>query len=169
MGIEKKYGGIEGLDPNWQSLILELRLYLRDFAPLNRLLENEESNDRDLLMALLHCVEDINGTPPVTDYPLVFLFQQHQRKLILEGAACNILESVIFHYSRNSLRFTDSGISVAVDDKADSFLRLYLNLKTEYEQKKLKFKQAANMESITVGDFVGFHSEYLTLLNLIRT
>jgi len=166
--LKPKAGPVEGLTEEWQSMIVALRRYLRDFAPLNRLIEGEESTDADLLTALLHCIEDINGTPPMTDYTLKGLLSYHQGKLILDGAACNIVESVILHYSRNEIRFTDSGVSIALNDKSVALLRWYQLIKTEYEQKKKAFKIAANVEDITVTNNIGFHSEYLTLMNKLN-
>ena len=44
--------------------VSEVRLYLRDYAELNRLIDGEETSDRMLAWAVIDALDDINNTPP---------------------------------------------------------------------------------------------------------
>lgn len=166
--IQPKKEPADGLTDTWKTMVAFLRKSLRDFAPLNRLLANEESKDSDLVMALMTCMSDINGTPPITNYTLQQIIDSHQIKLLLDGAACNIIEEVVLHYARNEIKFTDAGVSIAVSDKAGALLRWFQLKKSEYEQKKKSFKIAKNVESIMGASDMMTHSEYYQLFNYLR-
>ena len=165
--IQPKDRPNEGLTENWVRMGAALRKYLRDFAPLNRLVSGEESTDNDLYLAILNCIEDINGTPPFTSFTLDQLLTYHQGYTLLIGAACNAVEGLVLHYARNEVKFTDSGISVAVSDKSPAFMRWYQVMRSTYEQKKRAFLTAWNSDQIMGTDEIGVHSEYFNLIDFV--
>jgi len=167
--IQPKEAPTEGWTDNWKRMTALLRKYLRDFAPLNKLVSGEESSDSDLKMALLTCIEDINGTPPFTGFSLDELLSYRQLYLLMIGAACNVVEGLVLHYARNEVKFTDSGISVAVSDKSPAFLRWYQIMRSTYEQKKSQFKIAWNNGQLASTSEIGIHSEYFNLMDLVIT
>lgn len=83
----------------------------------------------------------------------------HQMSLVLEGSACAAISSALLFYSRNEVSFTDAGVNVAVGDKVRALQTWYQLKKSEYEQKKLKFKISSNITDI-LDQQPGMHSEY---------
>ena len=167
--IQPKDRPSEGMTENWVRVGAALRKYLRDFAPLNRLVSGEESTDNDMYLAILNCIEDINGTPPFTQFTLEQLLSYRQAYLLLIGSACNVVEGLVLHYARNEVKFTDSGISVAVSDKSPAFMQWYNLMRSTYEQKKRAFLTAWNSDQIMGTDEIGMHSEYFNLLDLVTS
>lgn len=55
--------GVVDIDPMWRSTMAAARAYLRDYAKLNILLEEEETDDKTLLLCLQMTVVDVNSTP----------------------------------------------------------------------------------------------------------
>ena len=47
-----------------QRFVNQVRMYLRDFPELNRLVDGYESSDRMLAWAVIDALDDFNNTPP---------------------------------------------------------------------------------------------------------
>lgn len=153
-----------------EAMIAMLRALLRDWEVIHELLDGEESKDRDLALAIFRCIEDFNGTSPLTSYSLPDLVSLRQTDLILQGSACNVVQSVYFPHLRNEVQFSDAGINVQVQGKHQGFLQWYQMVKNEYEQKKRSAKIAFNQEgllSASVG-MSGIPSEFWDLYNYYR-
>ena len=136
-----------------------IRLYLRDFPELNRLISGEETSDRMIAWAVVDALDDFNSTPPfigsygLKNFPSV--------SLLREGAVIRILESVGLLQLRNQMNYSDGGITVSVSDKAQ-FLMSWINmLRGSYEQKKTRIKSSMNVELAFEGS--GVHSEYFVI------
>ncbi len=134
------------------EFVQEVRLFMRDYPQLNRLISGEETSDRTLAWAVLDALDDINNTPPmiknwsVEDFPY--------RSLLLRGAVISALESVGLLYSRNQLNFSDGGISTGTADKAPMIMN-WLNLfKSSYESKKTNWKIAKNIAGAFEGSAI---------------
>lgn len=154
-------------DEFW-SMINMLRAYVRDFAPLNRLLANEESKDRDLALAVYRAVEDFSGTPPPNYYTLQTLIQHHKMDLLLRGAACKLIESVVFQYARNEISFTDAGVSVKISDKAPIFINIYGMLLNQWTAEKKETKISMNMMDIVTSYPSGVFSEFWLVNSILN-
>jgi len=139
-----------------QQLINTVRLYLRDYPELNRLIRGQEHSDRMIMWAVADAIDDWNSTPPLI--PRVDLQNFPSKSLLLRGIVISLLESIGLLMTRNHLTFSDGGIQVGVSDKTpliQSWLQLIGN---RYEEKKQKLKIAINIE---LGWGQGMHSEYL--------
>lgn len=137
------------------ALVQAVRLYMRDFPELNRLINGEESSNRQIVWAIMDTLDDFNTTPPFTGFG-VGTFPS--KSLLVRGVAITLLESVGLLQTRNHLSFSDGGIQVGINDKTpyiQSWLQL---LKNSYEEKKQRLKVSYNIESAWGG---GIHSEYL--------
>lgn len=132
-----------------------IRMYLRDYAELNRLIKGEEHSDRMIAWAVMDAVDDFNKTPPLTSYTL----QNFPSSSILRlGTVVNLLESLGLLQTRNHLTFSDGGIQVGVSDKTPLLQAWIQLLQNKYEEKKQRLKIALNIEGAWGG---GVHSEYL--------
>ncbi len=136
------------------NVVAQVRLYLRDYAELNRLIRGEESSNRQIIWAIMDTLDDFNTTPPFTQFSLSNF---PSRGLFIRGVACSLLESIGLLQTRNHLNFSDGGIQVGVSDKTP-FIQSWLSvLRTAYEEKKMRLKVAYNIETAWGG---GIFSEY---------
>lgn len=139
-----------------QQFIGVIRMFMRDYAELNRLFVGEEHSDRIIAWAILDALEDFNTTPPMTNYQLSNF---PSKKLLRYGTVINLLESIGLLMTRNHLSFSDGGVQTGgLSDKTpmiQSWLQLFSN---KYEAQKDRLKVALNIENGWGG---GVHSEYL--------
>lgn len=142
-----------------QNLALEqfigtVRLFMRDYPALNRLIAGEEHSDRMIAWAVVDALDDFNATPPMTNFGLTNF---PSSSILLRGTVINLLQSVGLLMTRNHLTFSDGGLQVGVSDKTpliQSWIQMFSNT---YEEKKKQLKIAMNIEGGWGG---GVHSEY---------
>jgi hypothetical protein len=142
------------LDIKLEEFIQSVRLFMRDYRELNRLIDGVEHSNRQIVWAIMDTVDDFNTTPPFTNFTL---FNIPSRHVLLRGVACALLESLGILQTRNHLNFTDGGIQVGVNDKTEYIQRWLQLMKNQYEEKKQRIKVAYNIESAWGG---GLNSEY---------
>jgi len=121
-----------------------VRLFMRDYPELNRLIEGKETNERMMVFAVLDALDDFNQTPPLLgEFPI----RSVPGSLLKLGAVVHILMSVGLLQARNHIDVSDGGIQVGVSNKSpllQSWLQLFLN---QWEQKKQHLKVAWNIEN----------------------
>jgi hypothetical protein len=133
----------------------QVRMFMRDYPELNRLIKGEEHSERMIVWAILDALDDFNTTPPMTSIQLT---QFPSKYILLRGTVISLLESLGMLMTRNHLTFSDGGIQVGVSDKTpllQAWIQMFTN---KYEEKKKQLKIAMNIEGGWGG---GVHSEYL--------
>lgn len=159
MPIPQETVGIKVGDPPKQEkvgaiLVRKLRAYLRDDPILNELIEGKESSDGQLRDAILDAIEDWNTTqPPLAN---INILTHPSQRLLIRGAAIEILHSAGILQSRNRLDYNDGGIVVRDKDKAPDYQAWISHLIRDYETKKINLKKSSN---ISIG-FGAIPSEY---------
>lgn len=159
MPIPQVTSGTSGVEPKTeeklgQLLIRKLRAFLRDQPVLNELIEGKESGDGELRDAILDAIEDWNNTqPPIAP---VNIRTHPSQRLLIRGAAIEILFSAGILQSRNRLDYNDGGIVVRDKDKAPDYQAWIARLVNDYEMKKINLKKSSN---IAIG-FGAVPSEY---------
>ena len=138
-----------------QKMVNLVRMYMRDFPHLNRLIDGEESSPRMIAWAIVDAMDDFNTTPPLIGNVSVGSFPSVH--LLVRGATITLLESVMMLHSRNHLSYSDGGISVSKWDKAPLIQGILQMMKSTYEEKKLRLKVAMNIRNAWGG---GVSSEY---------
>jgi len=147
------------------EVVAMIRLYLRDFSELNRLIDGEETSDRMIAWAVIDTLDDFNSTPPflgsygITNFP--------STSLLREGSVIKILESVGLLQTRNQMNYSDGGISVAISDKTPLLFQWIQLLRSSYEQKKMRMKASMNIEMAMEG--AGVFSEYFVINGIYFT
>lgn len=139
---------------NLDSLVQMVRLFTRDYPELNRLIAGEESSNRQIVWAIMDCLDDYNTTPPFTRFQISNF---PSRSLLIRGTVISLLQSIGLLQTRNQLSFTDGGIQVGINDKTpfiQQWLTMFMN---GYEHKKERIKVAYNIETAWEG---GINSEY---------
>ena len=142
-------------------LINRVRSKMRDYAPINRLIEGEESSDLQIAYAIVDVLEDFNNTPPFTklglpDFPVP--------NILVLGVCAELLQSLSILQARNYLPYSDGGISFSISDKSQLYQAMASTLSNQYEAKKTAWK-IANNYSKALG--YGAFSEYSTLHGLL--
>jgi hypothetical protein len=141
------------------EIVAMIRLYLRDFPELNRLISGEETSDRMIAWAVVDALDDFNSTPPfignygLTNFPSL--------SMLREATVIRVLESVGLLQMRNQMNYSDGGISVSISDKSQFLMGWIQMLRNSYEQKKIRIKSSLNVELAFEGG--GVHSEYFVV------
>jgi hypothetical protein len=151
--------GIEGASDNFRSFVQMVRLYLRDFPELNRLIAGEETTDRMIAWCVMDALSNFNGTPPITTYSLDTLLARGQQHLMLRITVECVIESVGLLQTRNHINYSDGGINVGVNDKTPLLMNWLQYFRAYTEQLKKQVKVAFNIASILGPSNVGVHSE----------
>lgn len=154
---------IPGASHEFNQFVSTIRLFMRDFPELNRLVEGEESSDRMIAWALIDAIEEFNGTPPlIGNYTFNDLITNGQASLLRKGTVYNLLMSVGLLQTRNQLSFSDGGLNVQVSDKTPLLQSWMQMLRRQWEQGMQRVKMAWNIENL-LGGPAGAHTEYFAL------
>jgi hypothetical protein len=152
-------GDLPGLSDQFNAFIHMMRLWLRDYPQLNRLIRGVENSNRQIAWAVLDFLSDFNGTPPpLGQYTIEQLLDLGYLSLARRGTAIALIESVGMLQTRNQLNFSDGGINVGVSDKTPQLQSWLAHFQSKYEQDKMKVKISLNIQGI-MGES-GVHSEY---------
>jgi hypothetical protein len=152
--------GITGMSDTMRAFVQTVRLFLRDFPELNRLVAGEESSDRMIAWAVLDAIANFNGTPHFTTLGLDELLANSQHHLLLRMTAESLIESVGLLQTRNHINYSNGGINVGVNDKTPLLMNWLQYFKATTEQKIQRVKVALNIQGILGPSNVGVHSEY---------
>ncbi len=142
-----------------RAFVQMVRLYLRDFEELNRLVAGEESTDRMIAWAVLDALSNFNGTPHFTTLSLDDLLALNQQHLILRMTVEALIESVGMLQTRNHINYSDGGINVGVNDKTPLLMNWLQYFRAYTEQLKQRVKVTININGILGPTNVGIHSE----------
>lgn len=152
--------GIPGMTESFRAFVQMVRLYLRDFPELNRIVSGEESSDRQIAWAVLDAVADFNGTPHLTSLTLEDLLARNQHSLLLRMTVVALIESVGLLQTRNHINYSTGATNVGANDKTPLLMNWLQYYKSYTEQMKQRVKVALNIEGILGSGNVGVHSEY---------
>ncbi len=152
-------GDIPGLSDQFNAFIHMMRLWMRDYPQLNRLIRGVEHSNRLIAWAVLDFLSDFSQSPPpLGQYTIEHLLDLGYSNLARRGTAIALIESVGLLQTRNQLNFSDGGINVGVSDKTPQLQSWLSMFQSKYEQDKMKIKISLNIEGITGEQ--GVHSEY---------
>jgi hypothetical protein len=151
--------GVQSSSDTLKSFVQTVRLYLRDFAELNRLIAGEESSDRMIMWAVLDAMSNFNGTPHLTNISFEDLLGRNQGHLLLRMTVEALIESVGLLQTRNHLNYSDGGINVGVNDKTPLLMNWLQYYRSYTEQLKQRVKVALNIEGILGPSHSGVFSE----------
>ena len=114
-----------------------MRIFLRDFKELNRLVEGEESDERMIMWAVIDTILDFNDSPPPIGQFDIFSIP---KAVLRYGTVARILQSVGILQMRNHINFSDGGISIGISDKSPALQRWASIFENQYENKKDRWK-----------------------------
>jgi len=155
---------VPGASPTFNQFVAGVRLYMRDYPELNRLVAGEESSGRMIAFAVLEALSDFTAHPPNLgvfsfEYFLARGWTHHLRI----GTICRLLEMVGILQTRNHLPFSDGGLNVAVSDKTpllQSWIQLF---ERRWETWKERTKISENIARCMGTGGEGLASEYFAI------
>lgn len=125
----------------------QVRMFLRDRADNNILLDAVQFTDNELDLAMEMAVSGFNAVTPQTNLTPQS-FPQHLQWVLLIGTTRFLLMSESFLQVRNQATVQDGDIApIGIDDKAALYSQLAQNLKTEWDELVRGIKTQNNMES----------------------
>lgn len=137
------------------EMIIYVRTFLRDFPELNRLTKGYDHSNTLIAWAIADAIDDWNTTPPFIGS--VGLESFPSKHLLCRAATISLLESLGILQTRNSLSFSDGGITVNLGQP--QMLQQWIAMfKSSYEDKKHRMKSSMNLEMAMDGG--GVISEY---------
>lgn len=152
--------GIQTMTPVMRAYVQQVRLAIRDFGELNRLVAGEESSDRMIGWATLDAISRFNGTPHFTSFGLEDLLNQQQMYLLTRMTIESLLESIGLLQTRNHINYSNGGINVGVNDKTPLIMNWLQYFKATTEQRLTQVKVAINIGQILGPSHSGVRSEY---------
>ena len=158
-----KLQGIPWMSQTFQDFVQLVRLYMRDFEELNRIISGEETSDRMIAWAALDALSDFNGTPHLTNYTLEDLLQRNQQYLLLRMTVCSVIESVGLLQTRNYISYSDGGVNVGINSSTPILMNWLQYYKAFTTQQKQRVKVALNIEGILGPSQSGIHSELFSV------
>ncbi len=151
---------IHGLSPTFQYHIQMVRYFIRDQRELNLLIRGEESSDRFIACATSYFLSDFNMATPQTYFGIDEMYARGWLALCIDGTLVPLLKSLMIFTARNSIPFSDGGISVNFNDKSGSYMQLANFIQSAYEQNKNRLKMAHNINQLLEADSTGLFSDY---------
>lgn len=125
----------------------QVRMFLRDRADKNILLDDVQFTDDELNLATEMAVSAFNCVTPQTRHT-PSSFPDHARYLLLIGTARFLLMSESFMQVRNQATYQDGDIApIGIDDKAALYSQMAQSLKAEWDELVRGIKTQNNMES----------------------
>lgn len=162
MSIFNQETQIPSSNKTMEQLVSMMRMYLRDYPHLNRLIDGEETSDRMIAWAILDAVEDFNTTPPFIGN--IGIKNIVSIPMLRDKVVCTILESLYILQTRNQVNYSDGGISFSISDKGQALYSFIQLLQQRYDAKVVKIKSSMNVEMAMSGE--GVLSEYMVINGL---
>lgn len=125
----------------------QVRMFMRDRADRNILLDTVQFSDDELNLAMDMAVSGFNAVTPQTNLTPQ-TFPPHLKYLLLVGTTRFLLMSESFLQARNQATVQDGDIApIGIDDKAQLYAQLAASLKAEWDELTRGIKTQNNMES----------------------
>lgn len=125
----------------------EIRIFLSDYAELNRLLGKTEFNSLRIKTAVKFTIRRWNETLPlvgsVPENSQTFPFPN----LLLTGVCSYLLLSESIHRNRNRLAYQSDGTTIDDQAMADVYLQMGQQLKQEFDNHAKHLKIARNIKN----------------------
>lgn len=153
--------------PEYAMLAERVRAFMRDYGPVNRMTDGNESSPRDVAYAITAAIDDINGTPPPLEFTVEQMIRNKWAGLIVLGAVLHLLRSVTLVHIRNHLPFNDGGLMTGgLSDRAPAIQGWISQNEGRYENYKNRAKQSANLAGMLGRAPSGVPSEYALIHTL---
>jgi hypothetical protein len=122
----------------------EVRLYIKDYTENNELLDGQEFSDMEISFAIDLAISEYNLIPPlsvntVEDFP--------NKALLMSGALYKMFAGRCALLARNTLNYTDGGLTVPVEERMPLYQTLASMFEQNFKSTAAQLKIHLNMES----------------------
>lgn len=124
--------------------VLEIREFVSDYAQNNLLLDKEEFSDTFISLCRDLAVSSYNEIPPLS---IVTIQNFPSKSTLLWGTLYHMYSGKSALLARNTLSYSDGGVSVAVEERAALYFSLAQNALSQFESSAAKMKVYFNMNS----------------------
>lgn len=137
----------------------DLRIAYQDIATKNRLLRfNEEFSDPEHAKAIDKALSRYNTTPPMEISATLATFPSDS--LLIDLALCELCKMSGFYSTRNSLQYSDSGLTIADVEKSGQYMN-WVNMLCKQAQEDAKtLKRSINLANAISNTSANLSSEY---------
>lgn len=156
ISVERGLFGDQTLQRYGPPTISEIRMALRDSAIENNLLDDVEFTADEIVFTVLRPIAEWNETPPNVGQYTCANFPW--REAWLKGIISYLLQTAVFHYTRNKLAANHGGLSVNDKDKDREYQMLSQKFREEWREWMFHKKVETNVRSC----FGGIGSTYRT-------
>jgi hypothetical protein len=144
----------------FSSVVGVVRLLLRDFAKLNRLIDQREHSDHAIALQVLLTIDAYNATPPLL--PPVKIDSFPSIELLARGTMAALMLSSSKLQIRNRFVYSDGqGLRASATDTANEYAQMGGAAWEQWKQDVRELKIALNYQSSLNGS--GVNSEYRLL------
>lgn len=155
---------IPGASQQLRDFVGGIRLFIRDFPELNRLVAGEETSDRMIAFFVEEALSEFSSTPPnLGIYTFSYFMERGWNFYLRMGAIVHVLESIGMLQTRNYLSYSDGGVTVSVSDKTPLLQSWLQFFKARWETWIDRIKVAENIEGALTNGIQGVSSEYFLL------
>lgn len=131
----------------------EIRMFLRDYAQNNILLDDVQFKNEELDMAMNLAVDEYNVLTPISGASASSI----PKSLLMLGTASWLMKTESFLQIRNQASYQDADIQpIGVDDKHGLYLQFSRTLKEDWLGAAKAYKQQLNLESVYGGISSGY-------------
>jgi hypothetical protein len=122
-----------------------IRQFIQDYQQNNYLLNEQEFTDSDIQLSMNLAVDMFNSIPPrsvtyqVSTFPSDAILMYGTLGFMFEGRAALL--------ARNHLEYTDGGLTVPVEERAQLYLSLAATYKQQFQTYSEQYKINSNLES----------------------
>jgi hypothetical protein len=143
--------------------VAQVRLFIRDFPELNRLVDGEESSDAMIAFSVMSALSEFSSKPPQLGiYTVEDFVSRGWVQMLIYGALAHLLATVGILQTRNHLPFSDGGLNVAVSDKTPLLQSWISIMRSQWDPWVVNIKISENIASM-MGSGTGAHSELLLI------
>jgi hypothetical protein len=154
---------IPGASSTFNSFVAGVRLYMRDYPELNRLVAGEESSNRMIAFSVMEALSDFTSKPPdLGVYTFETFMQKGWAHYLRIGTICKLLEQIGLLQTRNNLNFAHGNIQVSVADKTPVLQNWIQILSAKWDTWTDRVKVGENI-SRAMGAGEGVNSEYFAI------
>ena len=130
----------------------DIRRYIRDRIDVNYLLDAEvQFTDDRINGAMEMVIDDINITPPITNYAFTTL-PPYTRSLVVIGTLKHLFFGEAGMAARNQFSYSDGGLTIPLEERFQYWMALAQQYEASFNSTTKQWKIAANMDGSLNGN-----------------
>jgi len=133
----------------------QVSLYIQDSPLNNYLLDNEEFSEDRINLAIQLAISEANAIPPRGTYTILDF---PNMGLLMDGTLWKLFDGQAAFFARNSLPYSDGGITVNLEERQEAYMSLAANFRDRFLDGMRQLRIEDNIE----GSWSVLQSDYST-------